>query len=314
MPIQPNSIYVSAPDGLRLHLLEFGAPASSRLPVVCLPGITRTAEDFRALGSALAADGRRVLALDSRGRGRSQSDPDARRYSLPVELADLIAVLTATEAMPCVLVGSSRGGLLIMLLAAARPTAIAGAVLNDIGPVIETKGLLRIKSYVGNLAPRTLKEGAAMLHRASQDQFPKLTDADWLAAAQRTWRDEAGELVPTYDKRLAAAFEGLDADAPPLQLWDQFNALADIPLMVVRGANSDILSVATLKAMRERRREMESMEVPDQGHTPRLEEAEVISRIAFFVAGCDSARYEPESPSGPAPDDRLANGGTLGQI
>src|SRR5262245_61384826 len=187
-----------------------------------------------------------------------------------------MTVLTGLEAMPCVLVGSSRGGLLIMLLAAQRPTAIAGAVLNDIGPVIETKGLLRIKSYVGNLAPRTLEEGAARLHRVSENQFPKLADADWLAAAQRTWRAEAGKLVPTYDPRLAAAFEGLGPDTPPLQLWDQFNALADIPLMVVRGANSDILSVATLKAMRERRRKMESMEVPDEGHTPLLEGAGVI--------------------------------------
>jgi pimeloyl-ACP methyl ester carboxylesterase len=311
MPIRPNSIYVSAQDGLRLHLLEFGGSASSRLPVVCLPGITRTAEDFMALGSALAADGRRVLALDSRGRGRSQRDPDASRYSLPVELADLIAVLTATEATPCVLIGSSRGGLLIMLLAAQRPTAIAGAVLNDIGPVIETRGLVRIKSYVGKLAPRTLEEGAAMLRRVSEDQFPNLGDADWLAAARRTWRTEAGELRPTYDPRLAAAFEGIDSNTPPLQLWDQFNALAEIPLMIVRGANSDILSRATLKAMRERRREMESIEVPDQGHTPLLEEADVIGRTASFVARCGAVLDEPSQPSRPAPDDCLAKGGTL---
>jgi pimeloyl-ACP methyl ester carboxylesterase len=287
MPLahQPKDTFVTAQDGLSLHVLEFGPRASGLEPVVCLPGFSRTAEDFTALASALADQGRRVLALDSRGRGRSQFDRDPTKYSLAVELADLITVLTATEAMPAVLIGSSRGGLLIMLLAVQRPTAIAGAVLNDIGPVIETKGLLRIKGYVGKLpAPRSLQEGADVLRRMSEDQFPKLTEADWLAAARRTWREHANGLALTYDHRLAEAFAAFTPKAAPPPIWDQFDALTQVPLMVVRGANSDILSAETVSAMRGRRLRMESVEVPDQGHTPLLAEDDVIARIAAFVA------------------------------
>jgi len=285
----PKHTFVTAQDGLQLHVLEFGSRLSAKPPVVCLPGLTRTADDFTTVAGALAAQGRRVLALDSRGRGRSQFDADPANYSLAVELADLIAVLTALETMPAVLIGSSRGGLLIMLLAAQRPPAIAGAILNDIGPVIETKGLLRIKGYVGKLpAPRSFEEGAEILRQTSADQFPKLTHADWLAAARRTWRADDGTLVLTYDPRLAEAFAAFTPDAAPPPIWDQFDALADTPLMVIRGANSDILSAETAAAMRAHRTRMVSLEVADQGHTPLLAEADVIARIAAFIASCDA--------------------------
>jgi pimeloyl-ACP methyl ester carboxylesterase len=284
----PQDTFVTAQDGLKLHVMEFGSRASARMPVVCLPGFSRTADDFTTLANALAAEGRRVLALDSRGRGRSQFDADPANYSLAVELADLIAVLTALEAMPAVLIGSSRGGLLIMLLAAQRPTTIGGAVLNDIGPVIETRGLMRIKGYVGKLpAPRSFQEGADVLRRVSEDQFPRLTREDWLAAARRTWREDGSGLALTYDARLAEAFAAFTPDAAPPPIWDQFDALAHVPLMVVRGANSDILSAETVSAMAARRGAMESIEVRDQGHTPLLAEPAVIARIAAFVATCD---------------------------
>jgi pimeloyl-ACP methyl ester carboxylesterase len=283
-----SSLFVSAKDGLSLHVLEFGLRGSGRTPVMCLPGFSRTAEDFRTLAEVLAHEGRRVLALDSRGRGRSQFDSDPNNYSLAVELADLISVLTALEAMPTILIGSSRGGLLAMLLAAQRPTMLAGAILNDIGPVIETRGLLRIKGYVGKLpTPRSFAEGAAILRKLSEDQFPKLTEADWLTAARRTWREDGDALVLAYDPRLAEAFAAFSPDAAPPPIWEQFDALAHVRLMVVRGANSDILSAQTVATMRERRGTMESLEVPDQGHTPLLAEPKVIARIAAFIAGCD---------------------------
>jgi pimeloyl-ACP methyl ester carboxylesterase len=283
-----RDLFVAAQDGLNLHVLEFGSRASRRTPIVCLPGFSRTAEDFRTLADALAREGRRMLALDSRGRGRSQFDSDPKNYSLAVELADLISVLTALEAMPAILIGSSRGGLLAMLLAAQRPTMLAGAILNDIGPVIETKGLLRIKGYLGKLPnPRDFAEGAAILRKLSEDQFPTLAEADWLTAARRTWREDGNPFVLTYDPRLAEAFAAFSPDAAPPPIWAQFDALAHVPLMVVRGANSDILSAQTVAAMRERRGSMESLEVADQGHTPLLAEPEVIARIAAFVVSCD---------------------------
>jgi pimeloyl-ACP methyl ester carboxylesterase len=287
------STFISATDGLRLHARCYGS-RSPALPAVCLPGLARTTADFDELAAALAGDAarpRRVIALDYRGRGLSDYDADPANYSLQTELADLLTVLTALEATPAVFVGTSRGGILTMLLGALQPAAIAGAVLNDIGPVIEPQGLMRIKSYVGKLPqPASFDDAAEILRRLFGAQFPKLARADWLAAARRTFKLEDGALVPTYDVRLARAFEGADLNEPPPTLWKEFDALAQAPLLVVRGEYSDILSAETVLAMAKRRTAMDIMVVPDQGHAPLLVEPDVIATIADFVARCE-ARY-----------------------
>ena len=294
MPDRATSTFISAPDGLRLHARCYGARSAPALPVVCLPGLARTAADFEALADALASDARRprrVIALDYRGRGQSEYDRDPANYNFQVELADLLAVMAALDATPAVLIGTSRGGILAMLLAAVRPSAIAGVVLNDIGPVIEPKGLMRIKGYVGKLPqPRSFEEGGEILRRLFDAQFPKLTADDWIASARRAFRQENGALVPTYDVKLAQTLEGVDFEKPFPPLWQQFDALKDRPMMVIRGANSDILSPSTVEAMRTRRATLETIEVPDQGHAPLLAEADVIARIADFVARCEQAR------------------------
>ena len=288
----PASLFISAPDGLRLHASSRGSRSGSALPVVCLPGLARTAADFDALADVLANDPpslRRVIALDYRGRGQSEYDRDPARYNFQVELADVLAVIAALDASPAIFIGTSRGGILAMLLAAVRPSAIAGVVLNDIGPVIEPKGLMRIKGYVGKLPqPRSFDEGAEILRRLFDAQFPKLTPQDWLASAHRTFRQENGALVPTYDPKLAKTLEGVAFEKPFPPLWAQFDALAHVPVMVIRGENSDILSAATVEAMRARRVTLEIIEVPDQGHAPLLAEPDIIARIAAFAAGCDS--------------------------
>jgi pimeloyl-ACP methyl ester carboxylesterase len=286
-----TSAFISAPDGLRLHARCFGARSAPALPVVCLPGLARTAADFDALGQALSSDPstpRRVIALDYRGRGQSEYDRDPANYNFQVELADVLAVMAALDAARAILIGTSRGGILAMLLAAVRPTAIAGVVLNDIGPVIEPKGLIRIKGYVGKLPqPRSFEEGAEILRRLFDAQFPKLGPADWLASARRTFRQENGALVPTYDVKLATTLEGVDFEKPFPPLWQQFDALKDRPMLVIRGANSDILSPATVEAMRTRRATLETIEVPDQGHAPLLADADTMAHIANFAARCN---------------------------
>jgi pimeloyl-ACP methyl ester carboxylesterase len=212
-----------------------------------------------------------------------------------VELADVIAVLDACGTVPAVIIGTSRGGLLAMLLAAVRPDAIAGTVLNDIGPVIEPGGLLRIKNYVGKLLqPETFEEGAGILRAIADGQFPHLTAADWLAAAKRAWREEDGRLVLTYDPALAHNLAAAPApdDQPPPTMWPQFEALAQKPVLAVRGANSDLLSAETVAAMKARAPAIEVLVVPGQGHAPLLAEPEVIARIAAFAAKCDAFHGE----------------------
>jgi pimeloyl-ACP methyl ester carboxylesterase len=290
-----NSIMVTAPDGLRLHVRCYGPRLAPALPVVCLPGLTRTVADFRDLALALASDAeipRRVVAIDYRGRGQSGYDQDPSHYNLATELADVLAVMTALDVAPAIFIGTSRGGLLTMLLGAARPTVIAGALLNDIGPVIEPSGLARIKSYVGKLPqPKSFEEGAEILRRLFDQQFPKLTEDDWLAYSHRSFKiSQRGRLVPTYDVRLAKTLEGIDFSRPLPALWAEFDTLSRVPLMVVRGANSDILAEATVAAMGARHDHMEVVTVPDQGHAPLLAEPPVIRRIVGFAASCDDRR------------------------
>lgn len=316
MPTPPRSVFVAAPDGLRLHVREYGAAAAAAATVVCLPGLARTVADFAALAPVLACgDGRaqagqgpprtprdrparRVIAIDSRGRGLSEYDEDPDHYNLLVELSDLGAVLDALAVGPAVYVGSSRGGLLTMLLAAARTAAITGVVLHDIGPVIELQGLVRLKSYVGKLPqPRTFAEGAAILRRVFEQQFPRLTDAQWLAFAQRSWRRApstagGGTLEPVYDVRLSRTLEAVDGDTPLPTLWNEFDALAGVPVLVIRGARSDLLAPATVAAMAARHPGLESIEVPDQGHVPLLE-GDLLGRIAAFVGRCENANGRP---------------------
>ena len=288
-----SSRYFSAPDGLRLHVLEAGPRDGDRLPAICLPGLARTAEDFRELIEALAFDRdnpRRVLALDSRGRGLSAHDPDPVNYSVPVELGDVLALLDAHGIGRAVFIGTSRGGILTMSLGAARPRAIAGAVLNDIGPVLEMTGLLRIKSYVGRLPkPANHAEAIELLRAVMGSQFPALDAAAWDLYVRRTWREVEGQgLVPWYDVAISKTLETIDPGERPAPLWPQFDALAHAPIMVVRGEHTDLLSRETVAAMRARRPDLEFVEIPGQGHAPLLTGPETIAPIVKFAARCDS--------------------------
>lgn len=281
-----SSAFVSSADGLRLHARCIG-PQSSMLPIVCLPGLTRTAEDFDVLAAALAKGHppRRVIAVDYRGRGLSDYDRDPANYNPVVEMADVVTMLTALDALPAIFIGTSRGGTLIMLFAATQPAIVAAAVLNDIGPVIEPKGLVRIKGYVGHLPqPKDFTDAAAILRQLFGSQFPKLTDADWLASAHRAFKDENGRLVPTYDVALARTLDGVTPDMPAPTLWPQFDALVNVPVMVIRGLLSDLLSAQTVEAMRARHPSLRVVEVADQGHAPLLADTETIARISDFIA------------------------------
>jgi len=287
-----ESFYFSGPDHLRLHALTGGAQNSDRLPVICLPGLARTAEDFRDLIERLAFDAtrpRRVLALDSRGRGLSAHDPDPGNYSVPVELGDVLALLAVAGIERAVFVGTSRGGILTMVMGAVRPAAIAGAVLNDIGPVIEMAGLLRIKGYVGRLPqPADFAEATQLLRRAMGNQFPGWSDTTWDRYARLTWQETGSGLVTRYDPALSATLAAVDPLEPPPPLWEQYDALPDVPLMVIRGEHSDLLSRETVAAMRARRPGLEAIEIAGEGHAPLLADGRTLEPIARFIERCDT--------------------------
>jgi pimeloyl-ACP methyl ester carboxylesterase len=284
-------LFVTSADELRLHVRDYSARETARLPVFCLPGLTRTVEDFDVLAPALAKNEdtpRRVIAIDSRGRGLSQKDPKPENYTVPVEAADVLTVADTLGIGRAVVVGTSRGGLIALTIAALRPEFLGGVVFNDVGPALDMAGLMRIKGYAGKIArPRDWDE-AVRNHRALFGrEFPKLSEAQWQAWARRAWKVVDGRFAGTCDARVADSLAAVTPDDPLPTLWPLYDALKDVPLMAVRGMLSDLLSRETLAEMAARRPDLDIVEVPDEGHAPLLEDGPTIARIAAFVRRCD---------------------------
>lgn len=288
-----RSLFISARDGLRLHVRDYGE-AGGGVPAICLPGLARTSADFDEVALALATDPkrpRRVLALDYRGRGRSEFDRSWANYEIKTELDDLLQVMAATGVDEATFIGTSRGGLITMALAPIRPAAIRGVVLNDIGPVLDAQGLIRIRGYIGKMpAPRNWDEASAILQQYFGAQFPILDRAEWDGFARRTWKEQDGRLVADYDTALMNTLATLDLEAPPPVLWPFFDGLKHAPMLVLRGANSDLLSDDTLRAMAARHPACETFTVAGQGHAPILSGKEILGRIARLCARADEAK------------------------
>ncbi|WP_112663309.1 alpha/beta fold hydrolase [Microvirga flavescens] len=286
-----RDLFVSAQDGLRVYARDYGPVVSSATPVVCLPGLARNSSDFHELALSLSQDAtpRRVICVDYRGRGRSEWDQDWRNYDVRIEVNDILQILTVAGIENAVFVGTSRGGLIIMALGAVRPTLLRGAVLNDVGPVIEAKGLIRIRGYIGKLPkPRNFREAGQILKQMSDTQFPANTEEQWERLAKGTWQEKDGELVLSYDPALLRTLEALDLETPLPDLWPFFEGLKNIPVMVLRGANSDLLSATTLEEMQKRHPSLSAVTVPDQGHAPELEGA-LIETVGEFVRAAEQA-------------------------
>lgn len=292
------SLFHSARDGLRLHARAYGPEIDKHLPVICLPGLARTSADFHELAVSLATDlkkPRRVLALDYRGRGLSDYDKNWKNYDIQIELDDVCQVLAASGIEEAVFVGTSRGGLITMALAAMRPALIRGAVLNDIGPAIDARGLIRIRGYIGKLpTPRDYAEGAEILKRLSDSQFSIFGAPEWDLMARRTWKTAGnGQLVPDYDHNLMKTLESLDLEAPLPDLWPYFGGLAHMPVLAIRGANSDLLAPDTLLEMGRRHPNCDTFTTPGQGHAPALGSKDIIARITRLVHRADTAPNVP---------------------
>ncbi|CEG07764.1 acyl-CoA esterase [Afipia felis] len=253
-----HDISATSTDGLRLHARAIGPADASALPVLGLPGLTRTAEDFDIVALALAGDPqtpRRVVAIDYRGRGGSDFDPNPANYTVPIEAADVLTLAAAAGISRAIWLGTSRGGLISMVIAATRPEFVAGLILNDIGPELDIKGLMKIKGYLAPPATsQTWSEAARGLQQLFDSVFPALTDDDWMAWAQRAFRQDAnGKLIRTYDPAIARTFDTISLETPPAPLWELFDQMAQVPLLSIRGELSDLLSRECVAEMKRRR-------------------------------------------------------------
>uniref|UniRef100_B0T5B7 Alpha/beta hydrolase fold n=1 Tax=Caulobacter sp. (strain K31) TaxID=366602 RepID=B0T5B7_CAUSK len=274
-------------DGLVLRARDY-APTGEVLgpPVVCIHGLTRNARDFEDLAPRIAARGRRVIAVDVRGRGRSARDPQLLNYHPGVYAMDIVALLEATGIERAAFIGTSMGGIVAMVLASIRHEAIAGTLLNDVGPELSPVGLARIGGYVGGgSAFATWNEAAAYAKAINGAAFPDYTDADWATFARRLVDETAeGTLVLAYDPDIAAPFKAADPDAPPADMTPLFRALAACgPLLLVRGGISDLIDPPIVERMRAAVPAMAYAEVPNAGHAPMLTEPEAWAAIEAWL-------------------------------
>ena len=281
--------WITVQDGLRLYLRDYdpgtaGDPAA--LPVLCLGGLTRNAKDFAGLAERLAKR-RRVICLDYRGRGRSDYDTDWRHYCPEVYLSDITAVLVALSLHPVVICGTSLGGLLAMGLAALSPTALAGVILNDIGPDLNPSGIKRIGGYVGHDHPKEDWDGAVEEVKALFGHLNFPDEASWRSFAEATYRrGDDGLLHFDWDPAIGKALKEELAELP--DLWKLYGALHHLPLLSLRGGESDILSPETFKLMGERHDDIYQVTLPGVGHTPSLNEADADQAIHDFLEHADA--------------------------
>lgn len=275
--------YPSA-DGVALFGREWGDPAAA-LPVVLLSGLTRNSRDYEALAQALVADAAhptRVVAFDYRGRGGS-GHASHTTYTPFQEAQDILAGLAALGISRAAVLGTSRGGLVMFVLAILRPSLFAAALFNDIGPFVDAAGIRRIDGYVGAPLRETWPEAVADLKATQGFMFPALSDAEWERFARQIHGDARGKPRLSYDPALGEAFKAIDPGKPLPDLWPGFDALAHVPAMVVRGALSDVLSAKTVEEMAARHPGLVIHEVADQGHAPLLWDAPAQQAIVAFI-------------------------------
>ena len=299
-----QDIYYTSQDGLRLYARYYPAPVSRRRTVLCLPGLTRNSRDFHALASFLSdprnPSARDVVAVDYRGRGRSQWDANGRTYTLQNETQDVLDLLTVGGLSDVAVVGTSRGGLIAMMMACIRPTSLGSVVLNDIGPVMERDGLVRMIAYVGRVPlPPGWKEATDLVRDINVKAFPAVPDHEWADIARQWFNDDHGRPTPAYDPRLGQSLSLIDGPAP--ELWTPFLALGGVPVMAIRGELSDLLSEATLDAMRLRHPGLVTHKVREQGHAPLLRDRSTLFAIDDFISRTDRVGSQNAPPA-----DRLS--------
>jgi pimeloyl-ACP methyl ester carboxylesterase len=271
-------------DGLQLFYRDAG-PHNEATPVLCLPGLTRNSRDFTQLAAHLTAS-RRVICPDLRGRGYSEHDPEWRNYHPLTYVADTWQLLDELAIQRVVVIGTSLGGLMAMIMAAQQPVRLAGVVLNDVGPEIAPEGLARIRGYAGKLPPVTnWTAAAAQLREVYGLALPGLDEAAWLAYARQSFRENA-EGIPQLDYDPAIGLAIQEVSGEPADPWPLFRALT-MPALALRGELSDILAPATLARMQQEKPDLVAVTVVNRGHVPLLDEPDSLAAIETFLATLD---------------------------
>ncbi|MEX3008139.1 alpha/beta fold hydrolase [Hoeflea sp. TYP-13] len=292
-----DQVYFTASDGLRLAARDYGRGrpgTENRDTVVCLPGLTRNGGDFHYLALILSQSEvapRRVVCFDYRGRGLSEWDREKANYNIQIETDDLLAGCAALGVKHAAFIGTSRGALIIHVLAAVRPSMMAAAILNDAGPVVEGAGLAQIMAYHDRIkAPGSLYELAMKLKAMQGTAFTALSDADWNDLAEASFEEKDGKISAKFDPALIEMLRAIDLNSPLPTLWPQFEGLRNIPLLTIRGENSSLLTEATVDEMAKRHPAMRRFTAPGQGHAPLLHIGELPKAIGSFLNNAGKPR------------------------
>lgn len=282
---------IPAEDGLKLYVRDYRGdePATrARPPVICLPGLTRNSRDFHQLALLLSHDAAapyRVITLDARGRGLSERDADKSHYNLAVEAQDVLTVCAALDIPQAIFIGTSRGGLVLHVLAASRPDILKAVILNDIGPVLAKAGLADIRDYLNRDRKAADRDDAVEILRENHGAaFTALSDDDWQDMASAIYAFRDGKPTADYDPAIASQMQSLDLEAPLPDLWPQFEGFQGIPLMVIRGENSKLLTAATSAEMASRHQETVIKIAGGQGHAPVLHIGDIPEAIRSFLS------------------------------
>ena len=272
-------------DGLRMHYRDYRG-SEDRPPLLCLHGLTRNARDFEELAERFSPRFR-VLALDFRGRAGSDYDPVPARYLPPTYTYDVMELLDHLGIPEAVFVGTSLGGLVTMLMAVLAPQRIVGAILNDVGPEVGEGGIDRIRTYVGkDVRFRNWDEAAEGIASNYGASFDRFTHEDWVKMAKRICREENGAIRFDYDMAIALPFNS-GGEVPEVDMWPLFRALAQKPLLLIRGAKSELLTGETAARMQAEAPGMKFASVQGVGHAPELNEPEAVAAIEHFLASLD---------------------------
>jgi len=282
-------VHFQTDDGLKLFARDYSQPRSALTPLLCLPGLTRNSKDFATIAPWLAQT-RRVIAPDFRGRGLSQYASDPTSYRPDIELLDMIGLLNFLQIDRVAVVGTSRGGIVGMLMAAFFHDRLAGLFLNDVGPELGSAGLLRIRSYLGVQSEFASWEMAVANLKLNNRGFETLAADEWLAFAQRVFKPVNGLPRIDYDPALLQTFPSAEdiTAGRVANLWEFFGKIGDLPVSVVRGEHSDLLSAATVAAMKQQNAGLDATTIPKRGHAPFLDEAPAKDALARWLARVDA--------------------------